>query len=215
MARVTFVGRAMGRGALPKVCMICGDDAKARLRKRFTWHPPWVYLLIFTGLLPYAIGALILSKNQAVDLPMCARHRHYWTIRLGIIFASFAAILLLSFGLIAVAASQDWGGWVCSLVIFFFVAWIVEILVLQLLGLRACEITDNSITLTNISPIFVEEWRAYQRERKSRRYEDDYEDRRPRRPREAIEEMELIDDPEAFRERPPRRRRRDEDDFED
>ena len=38
MARIKFIGRETRRGALPMLCMVCGEDAVTRLRRRFTWH---------------------------------------------------------------------------------------------------------------------------------------------------------------------------------
>lgn len=210
MARIKFVGRETRRGALPMVCLVCGEDAVARLRRRFTWHPAWVYAFIFTGLLPYWIVVQIIGKDRAIDLPMCRWHRHYWLIRFGILMASLVAILIFNFVLAIIAASLNWEGWVCWPFWLMLLGWFAEIFALQFMGLRAVEITDNSITLTNISPIFAEEFQAFRQKRKSPRDEDEYDDEQPPRRR-----REQTEDPENDRERPPRRRRRRDEDYDD
>jgi hypothetical protein len=205
MARIKFVGRDTRRGALPMVCLVCGEDAVMRLRRRFTWHPAWVYAFIFAGGLPYWIMVQLIGKSRAIDLPMCRWHRHYWQIRFGILVASLVAIMLFDVVLMIIAAVLNWGNWVCWPFWLLFLVWFVEIFALQFIGLRAVEITDNGITLTNISPIFAEEFQAYRQKRKSAQDEDESDDEEPpRRRRTQI-------DAENDRERPPRRRRRDED----
>jgi hypothetical protein len=183
MARVRFSGRATRRGALPMVCMVCGDDADVRLRKRFSWHPPWVIVLIFTGLLPYVLVAFLLTKSKAVDVPMCSRHQHYWLFKFLIVAGLFVVTLFAAFGLLALAVANDLGGWVCFTIIFFFVAWLVATFLVQQFALRPVEITDDSITLGNVHEDFVEEWEAMRGERTGRRYDDEEDDEDDYRPR--------------------------------
>ena len=58
---------------LPAVCMKCGAPATTWKSKTFSWHPPWVYVLILIGLLPFAIVAMVLTKRRTILAPLCAR----------------------------------------------------------------------------------------------------------------------------------------------
>jgi hypothetical protein len=60
---------------LPPNCVKCGQPAQKPFRKKFFWHTPWLYLMvIFPGLLIYAIVALIVRKNIELDVPVCDFH---------------------------------------------------------------------------------------------------------------------------------------------
>lgn len=61
--------------SLPPNCVKCGQAAKKPYRKKFYWHAPWLYILIvFPGLLIYAIVALIVRKSIELDVPLCDYH---------------------------------------------------------------------------------------------------------------------------------------------
>jgi hypothetical protein len=60
---------------LPPLCVRCGKPAAGTIRRRFMWHPPWVYLLILPGLLFYAIVAMAVRKQLVLHVPLCAAHR--------------------------------------------------------------------------------------------------------------------------------------------
>jgi hypothetical protein len=60
---------------LPAVCVKCGAPADGKpVEKTFYWHPPWVYVLIFLGLLIYVIVALVMRKQMRVRVPFCRQH---------------------------------------------------------------------------------------------------------------------------------------------
>lgn len=76
---------------LPPFCIKCGRPADAKLlRRRFSWHPSWVYIFVLIALLVYAILAAVLSKKTILHLPLCEAHYDkYKTLRIA------AAVLLL------------------------------------------------------------------------------------------------------------------------
>jgi len=76
---------------LPPYCVKCGRPADAKpLRRRFSWHPSWVYIFLLIALLVYAILAAVLSKRTTLQLPLCSAHfEKYKTLRV------LAAVLLL------------------------------------------------------------------------------------------------------------------------
>jgi hypothetical protein len=76
---------------LPLYCVKCGRPAEVNtLRKKFSWHPQWVYIFVLLALLIYVVLALVMSKRISLQIPLCAQHfEKYRTFRLA------AAILLL------------------------------------------------------------------------------------------------------------------------
>lgn len=82
---------ASREAVLPPFCVKCGRPADTRLlRRRFSWHPSWVYVFILIALLIYAVLAAILSKRTVLHLPLCSAHYDkYKTLRIA------AAVLLL------------------------------------------------------------------------------------------------------------------------
>jgi len=86
---------------LPPFCLKCGRPAVPEpLRRRFSWHQPWIYVFLLIALLLYAILAATLSKRMTLDLPLCEAHREkYKALR-----AASAALLLGAVPEIVVAA---------------------------------------------------------------------------------------------------------------
>lgn len=79
---------------LPPFCIKCGRPADARLlRRRFSWHPAWVYIFILIALLIYVILAAVLSKKTVLHLPLCAAHYdQYKTLRTAALVLLLASI---------------------------------------------------------------------------------------------------------------------------
>jgi len=56
----------------PGMCIRCGAAADGKpVTKWYYWHNPALYLLIFLGLLIYAIVALVVRKRMKVTVPLC------------------------------------------------------------------------------------------------------------------------------------------------
>jgi hypothetical protein len=148
---------------LPRVCMKCGADATTVRKKQFSWYPPWVIVLIFLGVWPFLIVALILTKRRSVEVPFCDQHKNHWLIR--ILAGGGAVAALVAAGVLAFVAIEslapkgkgdDLSGFLC-------LGWFVLLLVLaiglaiynNLTTIRTTEITEREITLTNVSPDFA------------------------------------------------------------
>jgi hypothetical protein len=88
---------------LPQYCVKCGCLAsEAPLKRNFSWHPQWYAVLIFLGLLPFLILALVGSKRMVVQIPLCSKHlERYKGLRL-------ASILLLLGGIPEMIAAGTW-----------------------------------------------------------------------------------------------------------
>jgi len=66
----------VSKGApLPDRCVKCNGPAPGpKLKKRFSWHHPALFLLIFVALLLYFIVAMIVRKTAIVELGLCDDH---------------------------------------------------------------------------------------------------------------------------------------------
>lgn len=85
------------RGArFPNFCIKCGEPARTNLQKRMYWHPSWLAILIFLGLLPYAIAVLAVRKKMDLTLPLCTLHQEKYKNRRRVSLA----ILIASIGLL-------------------------------------------------------------------------------------------------------------------
>jgi hypothetical protein len=79
---------------LPPYCIKCGRPAEPNfISRKFSWHPPWVYIFVLLALLLYVILAVAISKRMTLQLPLCSRHlEKYKSLRL-------AAVVLLLGGI--------------------------------------------------------------------------------------------------------------------
>jgi hypothetical protein len=155
---------------LPDLCMKCGAPAMVYKAKTFSWHPSWVYVLLFVGLLPFVIVALIMTWRRTVRVPLCDAHRNHWLGRSLVIFGLFFGLLALGFAAFLLSVQegprggrQDFTGWVCLGWLVGLIAWLVVTAVLSQTAIRATEITDRSITLAGVSRAFAD---AYDEDRR-------------------------------------------------
>ncbi|HAB15493.1 MAG TPA: DUF4339 domain-containing protein [Verrucomicrobiota bacterium] len=82
----------MARGAqLPPRCVRCNAAGTWRRKRKLQWIPPWVYLLLFCGLLPLLIVALITRQTGEAEISLCERHRQR---RARVIGIGWVAVLL-------------------------------------------------------------------------------------------------------------------------
>jgi hypothetical protein len=149
------------KNQLPLRCMKCGADATTSVKKTFSWHPSWVLLLLLCGLVPFLFVALMLNTRMTVHAPMCAEHRGHWRWRAWFIWGGFFLLVLL--GCIAAsltgsnnAALSSIGTALFPLIVFGGLAWLIAAAIIQQTGIRTTRISDESITLTNVSAEFAE-----------------------------------------------------------
>lgn len=151
---------------LPDVCMQCGESAALRKRKKFSWYPQWVWLLLFCGWLPFIIVALVLTKRCTVEASLCEQHKNHWLWRQLLVLGSLLGVIAV--GVVAwmavLAAENDadetLSGLVCGGSVVLLIVWVILAVVVQSTSIRPKEITDRGITLTGVAPAFVE---AYER----------------------------------------------------
>ena len=82
---------------LPPVCPKSGEPTQDTLLVKLQWQPQWVYLLLFTGVLPFAIVSLITQKRAAILFPMSRRfierRRNGFIVGLGGFFLFLAMLI--------------------------------------------------------------------------------------------------------------------------
>ncbi|HUR36310.1 MAG TPA: hypothetical protein VM009_00735 [Terriglobales bacterium] len=105
--------------SLPPNCVKCGQPAEKPFRKKFFWHPSWLYIMIlFPGLLIYAIVALIVRKNMELDVPICEQHhgerKRFQIIGALLMIGSIPGGMILN---MAVGISEG-GSWIVGVISF-------------------------------------------------------------------------------------------------
>lgn len=102
---------------LPARCLKCNEMASTPWRKKFYWHSQWLYLLIlFPGILIYAIVAMIVRKQMELNLPLCDTH-HADRKR----YKMLAILMLVGFipaGLLLGSIGSEALGWVTGIAMF-------------------------------------------------------------------------------------------------
>jgi hypothetical protein len=151
---------------LPDLCMKCGAPAMVYKAKTFSWHPGWVYILLFFGLLPFIIVAVIMTKRMTVRVPLCEAHKNHWLGRFLILSGSFLtlfaggiALFMASLEPNRVGPRNDISGLICVGFVLGLVVWLILAAILSATAIRATEITKRSITLAGVSSAFVEAYR--------------------------------------------------------
>lgn len=181
MAQIEMRGRyQISNQELPMVCAQCGARAVDEVRKKFTWQPSWVAILILAGLIPYVIVSMLLTKTMTVHLPTCRQHRRPWFWVNLFVWVMLTVFFIGGAGLCGMASSAQPRGPAERLVIVFVVVWLALVLIsltlyliAQWRSIRAMEITDTSILLTNVSEELAS---AYYDEPRRRRVRDELDD---------------------------------------
>jgi hypothetical protein len=100
-------------GILPPRCVCCNAPATVWIKRKFLWHPPWVWALILCNLIVLVVVALITRKTMTLEVPLCAEHaehRHRQRILAWILAAIAIALPVSAFVLGANwQPAEDWG----------------------------------------------------------------------------------------------------------
>lgn len=112
---------------LPDRCVKCNAPAEGyRLQRRLTWLHPAYLLLLFTGLILYAIVSAFASKTAEVEIGLCPKHRRQrwqaiaggWTLGLiGALVLPWMAIVFEAWWLAALGGGMALVGMIGGLVV--------------------------------------------------------------------------------------------------
>jgi hypothetical protein len=146
---------------MPRVCMRCGAESELFRSQTFAWMPPWVHVLLFFGLLPWVIVALILRKTMRVEAPVCRRHANHWRARK--LYIWLGLLWWIAYG-VAVAlvvdqVDQDAANVLVGVAVIGGLLWLVVGLLLVHGSIRAGEITNEWMDLVNVHREFAQVWK--------------------------------------------------------
>jgi hypothetical protein len=165
MAKVTMADPKQFDHEVPEICMHCGDTATVFKKRTFSRESDWVCILFIFGHLSHIIGSMVLTKRMRVETPFCDRHRNHWLGRQMTIYFTFVG--LIAYMILAIVFANHVPHKVSEYltVPFFllgalgFLGWLVNIVILYSGTIRPTNITDDTITLTNVSPEFADAYR--------------------------------------------------------
>lgn len=141
----------MAKGAsLPDRCVRCNGPVDVRLRRKLSWHRPWIFLTILISVLVYLIIALIVRKKAELEVPLCAEHERQRKNRVGM--AWIVVLASVAMGIVGLASPD----YVVLLALAPFV-----FLVGLILGAAASQpvvpkkIDDRHVWLRKVSPAYL------------------------------------------------------------
>lgn len=145
------------QAVLPQRCIKTGAPAEVSLSRTLYWHhPALILLVIFPGLLVYAIVALIVRKSAKFQFPVTHRARNKLRLRLAIGIISLLSAFGAMIGGFVVAeqvGNESLGG---VGVLLFFCLFINSIVFFFLSRLVVpTKITDQFAVVKGISPEYL------------------------------------------------------------
>jgi hypothetical protein len=160
MATMLFKRDEVGDGSLPPVCARCGTGTRWYRQKTFTWHPPWLLLvLLFCGIVPGLILILIIQKRTTTHLPLCRHHRTHFAWRAWFLGGTFLAVLAcFAAGVVLLNQTPPHAEAANGLLaagVLGFLAWMVAAAAVALTVIRVTHMDDSTITLTGLDGKFV------------------------------------------------------------
>lgn|SRR5574341_2405187 len=136
--------------SLPDRCVKCNAPANGlRVRKKLSWHHPFLYLLIFGAALVYVILAMALSKRAIVEFGICQNHKRRRRILLNIGFGLLAIGLMLPF----VGFGYDYPEIGVLGILLFLVAVFWLVIAARVVSLK--KIDDRYVWLTGVNRDFL------------------------------------------------------------
>jgi hypothetical protein len=131
---------------LPSRCVKCNAHVAGTVKPRkFYWHTPWLFLLIFVGILFYVIVALIARKKTEHAVALCPAHAKR---RRNVIIGAFAAFFA---GLLVAFSGSDYFG---PGILLFVIAILIGLLGTRLLV--PTKIDDRYVRFRGASPAFLD-----------------------------------------------------------
>lgn len=105
--------------ALPHRCVKCNGPAQDPTKRRtYYWHSPGLYVLIFIGLVIYAIVAMIVRKSVKVEPALCAEHKRQRRNKILFAWGGVLGSFVVPFVLGAVLPPDN--GWIVLVGILMF-----------------------------------------------------------------------------------------------
>jgi len=144
------------RAQLPAICVKSNQPATQWLKRKLSWHEPWIAITVVAGLLLYVILAMILTQRATVYIGLSdewmARRRKRMIV-CWIVGLAFLALIPVAFGL---ANVTDQDGWLLLILVGFIGALIVLIAGQTLVSMVTPQrINNDYVWLKGASPEFL------------------------------------------------------------
>jgi hypothetical protein len=136
--------------SLPPRCYKCNQSAsEPPLKRQLSWHTPWLYLLVFLGLIIYVVVAIVVRDRAAVGIHLCPDHlkRRKFFIMGG--WGGF----FLGIALIVLAAAENQGWLAIPGILLLLISPIAGMIGASLA--QAARIKDNTVWLTGANKEFL------------------------------------------------------------
>jgi len=95
------------QNTLPTRCYKCNQPAaEPPLKRQLSWHTPWLYILVFFGLIIYVIIAIFVRDRATVSIHLCPAHlkRRKYFILAGSLGFCLSWVVMIAGG----AMNQTW-----------------------------------------------------------------------------------------------------------
>ena len=136
---------------LPPRCVKCNEPSARFLKRKLSWHPPGLYLLIFLGILIYAIVAMIVRKTATVEIGLCDRHLRRRRIAIGVAWL----MLFVLIGGFAIGMGTDQGAFIGIGFVVALIGWIICGIISS--GVSAARIDKEYIWLRGVCRDYLDE----------------------------------------------------------
>lgn len=147
------------QAALPGLCIKTGAPAETFVKKTLYWHhPALVLLVIFPGLLIYAIVALIVRKSMTFSFPITYQARGKLRMRIAIGAVCLILSFVAMFGGLAMSGQQNGGDGIYAMFgVLGFFALLITSIVFFFLGrlVTPTRITDQFTIVKGVSPAYL------------------------------------------------------------
>jgi len=155
---------------LPDVCMQCGEPARQRIVRHFTWHSSGLLMAVLLlgplGLAFYMYFGRCLNKRMDVSAPMCGAHQNHWRKRALLKEAPLLILIILGVvsAIVYLQGMFDPGRMPVSLLVLISVGVTVPFfavisIAIELSTIRPAEISGRAILLKSVSPIFADAYK--------------------------------------------------------
>ncbi len=139
---------------LPFICVKTNKPADDWLRRRLSWHSPFIYLTILAGLLIYVIIALIVRQTADIKIGLCREQivRRRWSIAIAWLTA-LAGVVLFFVGI--ANSDPNNSAWIISVVggVAVFASLLMAIILVPMV--TPARITKRHVWLKGVNPEFL------------------------------------------------------------
>ena len=146
---------------LPPQCIKCCAPADGPpLKRKVTWHPGWVYLLILPGILIYAIVAMAIQEKATIYVSLCQKHRAQRRLNLLVAWGFFVGSLACFFAA-AIVRGRDLPAYL-TIAGFFGILISLIYAVINSRVVQPFKMDAQYVWLKGICPQFVNQFPAMQ-----------------------------------------------------